>query len=250
MFGQNPVRKQDLREDAKLDIQESFATIQGEGPYAGMPSVFVRLWGCNLRCRFCDTDFESNRETFSDEALWARIMQLKRDEAPKVSLLVITGGEPLRQNILPLVARATTLGWTVQIETAGTLWIDGLEDYIGSGLDIVCSPKTPHIHPMVERFCSHYKYIIASADPSSKNDGLPMANTQPVAVQREHGGALMQPLYRPLGINEPHPPHIWVQPCDEGSEVLNTRNYERCVALALKHGYRISIQQHKVLNVR
>jgi 7-carboxy-7-deazaguanine synthase len=58
VYGKNPVRKQELTEDGSLDVVDIFPTIQGEGPNAGRPAVFVRLWGCNLTCSFCDTDFE------------------------------------------------------------------------------------------------------------------------------------------------------------------------------------------------
>lgn len=58
MFGNNPIRKQVLRDDGALYISGIFATIQGEGPLTGTPAIFIRLSGCNLQCGFCDTDFE------------------------------------------------------------------------------------------------------------------------------------------------------------------------------------------------
>ncbi|HEY6020017.1 MAG TPA: 7-carboxy-7-deazaguanine synthase QueE, partial [Candidatus Paceibacterota bacterium] len=58
MFGQNPVSP--IRHDKEsFLVKDIFYTIQGEGPYAGRPAVFVRLGGCNLRCAFCDTDFSN-----------------------------------------------------------------------------------------------------------------------------------------------------------------------------------------------
>ena len=60
MFGRNPTRGQVFDDGTSLTLQGlPWATIQGEGPYAGSPATFIRLWGCNLKCYFCDTDFES-----------------------------------------------------------------------------------------------------------------------------------------------------------------------------------------------
>jgi 7-carboxy-7-deazaguanine synthase len=59
MFGKNIVISQYIEPSGALKIVDLFYTIQGEGPYNGMPSVFVRLAGCNLRCYFCDTNFET-----------------------------------------------------------------------------------------------------------------------------------------------------------------------------------------------
>ena len=60
MFGGNVARKQVLDDGQQLWVQEVFYTLQGEGPWTGHPSIFVRLAGCNLKCFWCDTDFESS----------------------------------------------------------------------------------------------------------------------------------------------------------------------------------------------
>ena len=62
MFGKNPIRKPENHDGNFLKIQEIFYTIQGEGIYSGYPAVFVRLGGCNLACKFCDTEFETFQE--------------------------------------------------------------------------------------------------------------------------------------------------------------------------------------------
>ena len=60
MFGTNPSRKQVLDDGQELWVQEVFYTLQGEGPFSGQPALFIRLAGCNLRCFWCDTEFESS----------------------------------------------------------------------------------------------------------------------------------------------------------------------------------------------
>ena len=59
MHGTNPIRPPVTGDGAMLEVQHIFPTLQGEGPYAGVPAVFIRLGGCNLACTFCDTEFES-----------------------------------------------------------------------------------------------------------------------------------------------------------------------------------------------
>ena len=139
MFGQNPVRKQDLTNGSTLYVEEIFNTIQGEGPYAGIPATFVRLSGCNLRCFFCDTQFEKGMNTpFSIESI---LLDVCDCGVPEV--VILTGGEPLRQNVVPLLHRLLETGIKhVQIETAGTLWLEGLQYLLTDGnVSLVCSPK-------------------------------------------------------------------------------------------------------------
>src|SRR3972149_3039305 len=87
----------------------------------------------------------------------------------RTNLVVVTGGEPLLQNVLPLCEVLTRQGFHVQFETAGTVWVDGLEKYIpllkGVGeVSLVCSPKSPKVHRKVELFCNHWKYLIREGE--------------------------------------------------------------------------------------
>jgi 7-carboxy-7-deazaguanine synthase len=250
MLGKNPIRKQDLREDGELWVQEIFPTLQGEGPFAGTPSIFVRLAGCNLRCWFCDTDFESSTLHLAPDDVLSAVLR-ERAERP-VDLIVLTGGEPLRQNIVPFLDWAFGAGLSVQIETAGTVWVPGLERFFDNldPLTIVCSPKTPKLHPMIERYCEHYKYIISFANMSfDAEKGIPLNDTQERASNAHH----REPLFFPKRFPEPRYKEsvtIWLQPCDEQDEIRNRENQALCIGLAMKHGYRFSLQQHKVLGLR
>lgn len=100
-------------------IAETFRSVQGEGRYTGMPSFFIRLTGCNLRCRFCDTPFTS----WNPEGT-ARSWRSLLDEAvagPERHV-VITGGEPLLQpDIVPLTRALEEHGLLVTMETAATV---------------------------------------------------------------------------------------------------------------------------------
>jgi len=106
-----------------MHITEIFKSIQGEGTRAGLPCIFVRLTGCNLRCTWCDTAyaFHGGRKMTMDEVL-ARVDALSgRANAGKASvpLVEITGGEPLLQEeIYPLAEGLLAAGYEVMIETA------------------------------------------------------------------------------------------------------------------------------------
>jgi organic radical activating enzyme len=247
MFGQNKAEPLLRTHDGlQLDVVgEPFRTIQGEGPFAGRPATFLRLGGCHLRCLWCDTDFTSNRRHWDVDMLLGPLLA---PGAPQ--LVVITGGEPMRQNLVPLCQLLLEAGRTVQVETAGSYWPLGEYENemisLTSGdsgypwqVHFVVSPKTPRVHPLIRAFASAWKYIITNDDPLSEVDGLPIESTQnkgrPVTLARP---------------GDDYPRHnIWVQPCDTQDPIANQRAQQRCVQLALKYGYRVSLQQHKILEL-
>lgn len=253
MFGRNILIKPAYKDayDGTYNVIGIFHTIQGEGPFSGEPAVFIRLAGCNLRCHFCDTDFESGAKQARLEEVIAEVIQ-QADTTTK--LVVLTGGEPLAQPVRPLCEALVAAGFHVQIETAGTVWQEGLEFLaIGSGLTVVCSPKTGTVHPQLARACRHWKYIIRKGEGGAM-DGLPVMSTQDPAKRME--------LYRPSFRHDPEmdvvgPNIVWVSPCDEylnGSSLLRDEvkykeNVGECVRLALNYGYRVSLQTHKYMGV-
>ena len=97
-----------------LQINEIFYSIEGEGLRVGQSTTFVRLSKCNLRCFFCDTEFESYTELSVDQI----VEEVQRHSAEWVCL---TGGEPLGQNIVPLCRALRDEGYRLHIETNGTL---------------------------------------------------------------------------------------------------------------------------------
>jgi 7-carboxy-7-deazaguanine synthase len=128
-------------------ISEIFKSIQGEGTRAGLPCIFVRLTGCNLRCTWCDTAyaFHGGRKMSVDEVL-ARVDELanRREGAPAsaaatVPLVELTGGEPLLQEeIYPLAEKLLGAGYTVMIETSGERFIGRLPRQVIKIVDVKC----------------------------------------------------------------------------------------------------------------
>jgi organic radical activating enzyme len=237
MFGKNPIRKRDNSDGSTLWVQEVFYTIQGEGPEAGRPSVFVRLAGCNLACFFCDTDFESSSWRPTVAELVAKVQE---SAAGRTKLVVLTGGEPLRQTLSPLLLALFRAGFAVQIETSGTLWQPVLGVYIDHDepLTIVCSPKTGRL---ASGFRAHaFKYIVGARAGLDPVDGLPVLSTQ------QEG--------RPLRIARPPESlllahRVYVQPMDEYDAERNKQNMIYATDIALRHGYRLCVQVHKIAGV-
>jgi 7-carboxy-7-deazaguanine synthase len=100
-------------------ISEVFHSLQGEGRHAGVPSVFVRTSGCNLRCWFCDTPYTSWRPEGEVRSVDSLVEQVQSFDCEHV---VITGGEPLLvREVVALTERLRGLGHSITIETAGTV---------------------------------------------------------------------------------------------------------------------------------
>lgn len=122
-------------------ISEIFKSIQGESTYAGLPCVFVRLAGCNLRCSWCDTPYAQGtvgaRETTVEEVVASvRLFDC--------NLVEITGGEPLGQkDTSRLCGKLLDGGYTVLIETNGSVSLKGLDGRVVKVVDVKC-PSSGH----------------------------------------------------------------------------------------------------------
>jgi len=125
-------------------ITEIFKSIQGEGTRAGLPCIFVRLTGCNLRCTWCDTAyaFHGGKKMGVDEVL-ARVDELAERSAGAsqaiVPLVELTGGEPLLQEeVYDLAQKLLATGYTVLIETSGERFVGRLPQKVIKIVDVKC----------------------------------------------------------------------------------------------------------------
>jgi 7-carboxy-7-deazaguanine synthase len=219
-------------EDDYIDLHSVFLTIQGEGPFAGERAIFIRLAGCNLQCKNCDTDYTSNRHKVTVDELVEHVQDLC--DHSKNHLVVITGGEPFRQLALThLTASLLLHKFKVQIETNGTLYQKLPFDHYA--LTLVCSPKTPTLNRQLIPYIDVYKYAgnHTNLDP---DDGLP--NTQ-LGDNRGPVG-----LYR-----APHNSDIYLQPLDSGTHFFNRMAQEAVVTSCITHGHKLCIQIHKIIGV-
>lgn len=121
-------------------ITEIFKSIQGEGTRAGLPCVFVRLTGCNLRCVWCDTTYAfHDGKKHSIDGVLDRVTSLAGGNARRTSLVEITGGEPLLQPETPELARKLlAAGYTVMIETSGERFVGALPREVIKIVDVKC----------------------------------------------------------------------------------------------------------------
>lgn len=96
------------KRDTYFKVCEVFFSIQGEGRYAGCPAVFIRLWGCNLNCSFCDEPLHKDKTKIIFEGTTEELVEFALSELPKQAkqtpLIVITGGEPSLYNVNALVS--------------------------------------------------------------------------------------------------------------------------------------------------
>ncbi len=120
--------------DRRLLISEIYASIQGESSHAGRPCTFVRLTGCPLRCRWCDTEYAfTGGEQMGLDQVMAEVSRLG------LGLVQVTGGEPLAQRpVGALVAALCEAGHEVLIETSGTLPVDRLDPRARIIADLKC----------------------------------------------------------------------------------------------------------------
>lgn len=243
MFGNNEKASILRSSHPEFEVHSIFPTIQGEGPFTGMPAVFVRLAGCNLQCVFCDTDF-SVKEQMTATRIVDHVQGIRRD-LPGIELVVLTGGEPLRQYVLPLVLALNAAGLKVQVETAGTLWTKDLEFTFAKRGEleprntIVCSPKTASIAPGIGPYVHAVKYICESGK-NCIQDGLPIRSSQKSLLSNQCRVA------RPSAFGKLSRQEILIQPCDGPSLQANTMS---AISICQRFGYRLSVQVHKMINV-
>lgn len=127
-------------------ITEIFKSIQGEGTRAGLPCIFVRLTGCNLRCTWCDTAYAFHGgKKMSVEEVLARVDELagraegRLGSQAAVPLVELTGGEPLLQDeVIPLAEKLVAAGYAVMIETSGERYIGNLPAAVIKIVDVKC----------------------------------------------------------------------------------------------------------------
>lgn len=238
-MNKQPAEKATISLDGTLQLHSIFQTIQGEGPFAGHPAVFIRLAGCNLQCPQCDTDYTSDRVVVT---LHQVIEAVARHSFK--GLVVITGGEPFRQNITPLCRLLIDEGYFVQIETNGTLSpsytildICSFDTSKKKGVYIVCSPKTGRVNAMLQGVICAYKYVLTDGYIDRK-DGLP---TQ----------VLDHPT-RLFGVARPHVGYdgpVYVQPADLQNAIDNQWNLKATIRSCIDHGYILQLQLHKLIGM-
>jgi 7-carboxy-7-deazaguanine synthase len=203
-----------------IALNTIYATIQGEGRYAGVPMVLVRTQGCAVGCPWCDT-----KETWNPHAgknvEEHEIARQAREMAPAVRWALLTGGEPAEQNLMTLVFALHCKDFKVLLETSGTA-----RGHVGTSLDWVCvSPKfdMPHgrrVFPDILAAADEIKMVIGSTRDIERLDRA------------------LEEIGRYRGV-------ISLQPVSQSEKATSL-----CMAVCLARGWNLSLQMHKYINVR
>lgn len=224
------VEKQ-IKESDTISVVDIFETIQGEGPFVGYPCVFIRLAGCNLQCPKCDTDYTSNRVELTVKQIVNKVLDYNQN------LVVISGGEPFRQDIGGLICQLFDNGFRIQVETNGIYCDSKIITALKYGeVTVVCSPKTTLLNKYLLPYINYLKYIIRK-DYTCPIDGLPndVLGTDDIRPMRPWNGF--------KGI-------VYVQPLWEEDKEATEANTKVAIDKCLKYGYSLSIQTHKIIGVK
>lgn len=194
----------------KYRVNEIFYSIQGEGRWAGRAAIFIRFSGCNLTCSFCDTDFKDFEEMDESDIL-DRVQSI----GGECKFIVLTGGEPTLQVDDTLVDMLHHQGYYLSMETNGT-------HPVPQGIDwVTCSPKTLFV----------------------KNGMVAIKKASEVKVVFDGKHEISD-----AGIDAEF---YYVQPCDVGDKDENANILLQTVTFVKSHPkWQLSLQQHKILNIR
>ena len=205
-------------------INDIFYSLQGEGHNTGRAAVFVRFAGCNLRCSFCDTEFDTYREMTDDEV----VAEISRYEVRGTRyedckpLIVLTGGEPTLQVDEALVHQLHQHGYWVAMESNGTRpapgnldWLTVSPKFNGEAWHLLQDGKQP----------DEVKIVFDLETPRRlENLTLPYPNVQP--------------------------PYLFLQPCDKGDTAANATIMSACIDYIKRHPrWRLSLQTHKLIGI-
>ena len=195
-----------------MRVNEIFYSLQGEGYYSGIPAVFVRLSGCNLRCPFCDTRHESGRKMSEKEIVEAVGQYPARH-------VVVTGGEPALQLTESLVDALHAAGRYVAVETNGTHPLPDNVDWV------TLSPKSAFV------------------------DGADVVLTRADEIKVVYDG-IHDPERQLSTLHSPLSTLRFLQPCDTGDAARNRQITAATVEYIKQHPeWRLSLQIHKILNI-
>jgi 7-carboxy-7-deazaguanine synthase len=228
-----------------LPINELFYSIQGEGKLAGVPSVFIRASGCNLRCWFCDSYHTSWEPTHAWLNLDTIVDRVADHEA--ADHVVVTGGEPLiHDEVGELLDRLNAAGYHTTVETNGTIYRDAAIDLASISPKLASSTPTPEKDPtgdgawedrheerridmdalstLVDTYPSQLKFVVTGPDD------MPEINDLVTRIRNETTTTITDDdvLLMPEGVTN--------------EQLAETR--ELTADLAMKHGYRYTPRLH------
>lgn len=218
-------------------ISEIFHSIQGEGSLAGMPSVFIRTSGCNLRCAWCDTPYASWNPEGAEMSNSEILAEVSRYPARHI---VLTGGEPMiARGIRELATALHASGYHITIETAGTVHPAGISCDLAS-----VSPKfansTPPASEAGDAWVRRHESTRWNPDALAQWFALPDVQCKLVVASAQEAADSLAALHAALPDFPRH--RIFLMP--EGTDPQTLRSRHWLVEFCLKEGYRFCDRLH------
>ena len=216
------------------------------GMFCGLSAIIVELAHCNLRCKYCNVNFDHVIGYRKIGEILHRMANLPT--RPKT--IVLTGGEPFLYDLSEFIGALVLADYHVIIETNGSLaprtvaFMNFLQDKVRTGyVSIVMSPKTTRVSAIIRRLVAEYNYILDPYDPDYFKDGLPSISTQP----NNYKTVLRKTrIARPLELVKKE--RIYITPMYPVSKTPEDWEYSIYIARTrcLKHGYRLSLPEKLV----
>ena len=227
-------------------VNNIFYSLQGEGRNTGRAAVFVRFAGCNLRCPFCDTEFDTYTEMTAEDILAKVASSHLSSLTSHLPLVVLTGGEPTLQVDETFVDLLHQAGYEVAMESNGTRPAPQNLDWLtvspknGSGITRIYTEMSGNEEGKEgqKRMPDELKIVF---DEYTDPDALltEFASRHSVSVR-------VHPL--PISLNEK--PYLYLQPCDTGDAQRNKTIIKACVDYIKQHPqWQLSLQTHKLIGI-
>ena len=179
-----------------MHIVEIYKSLQGESSFAGLPCVFVRLAGCNLRCAWCDSEYTfGGGHKMSEVEILAEVQRL----SPSGGLVEITGGEPMLQDreLIPLLRQLGALGYQLLLETSGERPLEFVPREVHKIVDVKCPGSGEHLRFRPENLAiltarDELKFVLASRQDYDYAREFIRGN----ALESSPAGLILSPAFR------------------------------------------------------
>lgn len=179
-----------------MHIIEIYKSLQGESSFAGLPCVFVRLAGCNLRCSWCDSEYTFHGgQKMADLEILSEVERL----SPDGGLVEITGGEPMLQEreLVPFIRQLLASGYRVLLETSGERPLEAVPREVHKIVDVKCPGSGEHLRFRQENLATlttndEVKFVVASREDYEYARDFVRQH----GLEAKHAGLILSPAFR------------------------------------------------------
>lgn len=197
-----------------MHIIEIYKSLQGESSFAGLPCVFVRLAGCNLRCAWCDSEYTFHGgHKMTDLEILSEVQRL----SPDGGLVEITGGEPMLQEreLIPFVRELLASGYKVLMETSGERPLEDVPREVHKIVDVKCPGSGEHLRFRQENLATltaqdELKFVLASREDYDYARDFIRRH----GLESKPAGIILSPAFRKGAAGSRSTENCVLDPCD------------------------------------